>query len=53
MYVYIYVNIYISYIYIFRGMGSCMYKPPKCVKGITMENYRKTIGKPWDNCGKP
>ena len=28
-----------------------MYKPPKCVKGITMQNYRKTIGKPWDNCG--
>ena len=31
----------------------CMYKPPKCFKGMTMENYTKTIGKPWDNCGKP
>ena len=38
----------------------CMYKPPKCFKGMTMENYTKTIGKPldnygkpWDSCGKP
>ena len=30
-----------------------MYKPPKCFKGMTMENYTKTIGKPWDNYGKP
>ena len=30
-----------------------MYKPPKCFKGITMENYRKTMQKPWDNPGKP
>ena len=30
-----------------------MYKPTKCLKGITVEDCRKTIGKPWDNCGKP
>ena len=34
-------------------MEDCMYKPPKCFKGITFENCRKTMGKPWDNCGKP
>ena len=52
IYIYIYVFIYI-YIYTCRGMEDCMYKPPKCFKGITFENCRKTMGKPWDNCGKP
>ena len=37
----------------------CMYKPPKCFKGITMENHGiavenhgKTIGNRWDKYGK-
>ena len=43
---YIYIYIY-KYIEIWKK--DCMYKPPKCFKGIT----EKTMGKPWDNNGKP
>ena len=44
------MKLYLYYIYIYNCLEkNCMYKPPKCFKGITMENNRKTIGKTMGN----